>query len=215
MEFQYVPLGYDCSTAQALKDLELREFALPFDWTQTHFIQILQCITDDFRKFHQDIKLINTPFGQRVIDNYGIQYPHDYPTIETEDDKKEINEENFYNEKKIVDNYKDYIDKVLEKYQRRINRFKEIFKTKKPIIILYRGCYSNAEAFKNSLHKYYNRNDIIFVIANKEENHNNNGIICCNPEKNGNWNDKSVWLEAIELAKQNILHLCTFQSPIY
>ena len=32
MSINYLTLGYDCSPAGALKNLNLREFALPFDW---------------------------------------------------------------------------------------------------------------------------------------------------------------------------------------
>lgn len=32
MSFNYLTIGNDCSPAAALKNLNLREFTLPFDW---------------------------------------------------------------------------------------------------------------------------------------------------------------------------------------
>ena len=32
MSYNYLTIGYDCSPAAALRNLNLREFALPFDW---------------------------------------------------------------------------------------------------------------------------------------------------------------------------------------
>ena len=36
MSFNYLTIGYDCSPAGALKVLNLREFALPFDWVVSY-----------------------------------------------------------------------------------------------------------------------------------------------------------------------------------
>lgn len=41
---KFVSLGYDCSPAFALRDLSLRPYALPFDWVQSNYIQITNCI---------------------------------------------------------------------------------------------------------------------------------------------------------------------------
>lgn len=207
----YVSLGFDCSPASALRNLNLRDFALPFDWVESnyaHYEIILNCITDDFRKFHKNIKL--TRDSKRIIDAYGIQYPHDYPNTENIYSKDE--EDHLYDEKQIVPNYADYTPKVLEKYARRIERFREIFTGNIPIIVLYRGVYMNAQILKTRLESIYNRSDIVFVVATHEQIYNDEKIICCNPEKNGGWNEAAIWLEAIELAKTRFV-LFT-QKPI-
>ena len=196
----YVSLGYDCSPASVLRNLNLREFALPFDWVDTNHINheiILNCITDDFRKFHQNIKL--TPDGKRVVDAYGIQYPHDYPTTETisEHFEKMDVEDHLYDEKQIVPNYADYTPKVLEKYARRIERFREIFTGNRPITVLYRGFYVQAQHIKLILETIYHRNDIVFILATHEKIFNDAKIICCNPDQNGQGNEAGIWLEAI------------------
>ena len=43
MSFNYLTIGQDCSPAAALRNLNLRDFALPFDWVVSNintFIQI-------------------------------------------------------------------------------------------------------------------------------------------------------------------------------
>lgn len=193
--FQYVPLGYDCSPAFASRDLTIRKFALPFDWVQSDYSQIINCIKDDFQNFHKNIRICNTPHGQRAIDSYGIQFPHDYPTVDNHYD----NEIDYYNESTIVSNYTDFTEKILEKYQRRIKRFREIFTGEIPIIVLYRGSYHCAATLKNFLESKYNRSDIYFVVSTQEKS-NDKKIICINTEIHNKWNDKTIWLEGINNA---------------
>ena len=70
-------MGYDCSPATALKSLGLREFSSPFDWVATDIDSIERCFADGFAGFHTNLKLnLNKT---RLIDECGIQYPHDYP----------------------------------------------------------------------------------------------------------------------------------------
>jgi hypothetical protein len=194
---KYVSLGYDCSPAFALRDLSLRDYALPFDWVQSNYIQIMTCISDNFCQFHKDIQIIDTPYGQRAVDAYGIEYPHDYPTI----DSSSNSTDGFYNEHIIIPNYTEYTNQVLSKYQRRIDRFREIFSSKEKIIILYRGHPMAAAELKRCLEFTYKHKNILFVVATKyTDNMKNRGIFVCDPEKNGNWNETTIWSDAIKHA---------------
>lgn len=78
--YQYISLGYDCSPAQALRELGLRQYALPFDWIVSYIDHIEACIWDDFSKFHTNVFINQTQ--TRIIDAYGFEYPHDYPLYE-------------------------------------------------------------------------------------------------------------------------------------
>lgn len=190
MEYIYVPMGYDCSPAAALINLNLRKMSLPFDWTQTTPEMIISCIEDDFANFHRNLQLINN--GRRVMDSYGIQFPHEYPT--TED--KSVGVYNNYPENRIVDNYRDYTNDVLIKYARRINRLRDFLKSDAPIIILMRSSYGSACTMKNYIDKKYNKN-VIIILATKYIANDNPFIICCDPEYQSVWNDKTVWENAI------------------
>jgi hypothetical protein len=196
MDFNYISLGYDCSTATTLKNLKLRNAAYPFDWTETSFKAFEQCILDNFKQFHKNIHL-NEP-KQRVIDYYGIQFPHDYPTVNL----PKFMDDKYYPEYKICDDYEKYIDQVLEKYGRRIERFRNIMADKsRPLIVLYRGIYSNAIKIKSLLETTYQREHIIVVVATEEPLiRQNKAIIVCNPEINKIWNESEIWKSAIENA---------------
>jgi len=205
MDFQYISFGFDCSPAGALRELNLRTCAHPFDWTQTNYDSISTCIRDNFKKFHRELRLNNTK--QRLIDAYGIQFPHDYPTTSS---KMYVPvDDNFYGEQVICEDYERYVDQVLEKYGRRIERFRNsMADLKKPIIALYRGEYANGFKLKQLLESTYGRENIIFIVATKERpTIQYPSIIACDPEERGKWNDSTIWSQAIEIAKQRYPYL--------
>jgi len=216
MDFQYISIGYDCSPAAILKDSGLRSAAFPFDWAETGFTALCSCIRDDFKQFHRGTKLNFTQ--QRVIDKYGIQFPHDYPNI-TCSSYSNV-DDNFYAERKICDDYEKYTDQVLEKYGRRIERFRNAMADHtKPIIFLFRGFYVNAVEIKKIIEQVYRRENIIVIVATKEviepaQINANPAIVACNPEENGKWNDSSVWEKAMDIAKQRYPYLLIKPSTL-
>jgi hypothetical protein len=53
--YNFLTLGYDCSPAAALRNLELREHALPFDWVVSNVNSIHKCIEENFSRFHRNL----------------------------------------------------------------------------------------------------------------------------------------------------------------
>lgn len=207
MDFTYIPLGFDCSPASALDTLNLRKFALPFDWVQTNPSIIMRCINDDFKLFHRNLVLNKNK--TRVIDGYGIQYPHDYPKIDDnekngEDKDKHDDDMNYGGDQPIIDNYNDYTEEILVKYKRRIDRFINLLQNEtKPIILLTRLQSTEAIKVKDFFEKKYNKINIIVIVATKERGNSLTPfIVCCDPEKNNLWNEAAIWNEAIEKGKQ-------------
>ena len=200
MDFNYISVGCDCSTANALKSLNLRNAALPFDWTEISIASFEQCILDNFKQFHKNILMNKNK--QHVIDHYGIQFPHDYPMVNS----PKLMDGKYYPEYKICEDYEKYTDQVLEKYGRRIERFRNTMADKSmPLIVLYRGTYGNAVQIKLLLEKIYEREHIIVVVATEEpleQQSRNRAVIACNPEINKIWNQSEIWKAAIENAKQ-------------
>ena len=152
MEYNFITLGFNCAPAIILKELGLRRCSLPFDWVVTNNMQIINCIEDDFQKFHKNLEF--TLNNHWFIDDYGIQYPHDYPV--DEDDV-------------IVSNWKDFHQDVIYKYKRRIERFKTILTSPTPIISLYLGPIKYALKLKKYIDNKYNKN-LIFIVATYEKN---------------------------------------------
>jgi uncharacterized protein (DUF1919 family) len=179
-EFNIITLGINCAPALVAKDLELRKYSLPFDWIVTNNIQIINCIEDDFSKFHK--KLHFTLDNHWQMDEYGIQYPHEYP----------VNDDGT-----IVDNWQDYHEEVLVKYQRRIDRFKSIMSDTKPLIALYFGKLKYANTLKQYLEKKYNRIIVFVVATNEKPVRNIVNIIICNVYSNEESRDKSYWINGI------------------
>lgn len=200
MEFNYLSLGNDCSSARALKDLNLRTWSGPFDWTESPFDALCSCLQNNFAMFHKSVHLDESK--QNVLDEYGIKYPHDYPIKLLPNFKQ--SSDGFIADRLVDDDWAKYTDQAVEKYGRRIERFRNVMAdTSKPIIVLYRDKYESAIVIKKILEKTYNREHIIVIVATDENIVSTNGaIIVCNPEAGGKWNDKEIWNDAIHSAKQ-------------
>uniref|UniRef100_A0A6C0B3Z5 Papain-like cysteine peptidase n=1 Tax=viral metagenome TaxID=1070528 RepID=A0A6C0B3Z5_9ZZZZ len=200
MEFNYLSIGNDCSSARALKDLNLRTWSGPFDWTESPFDALCACLQNNFVMFHKNVHLDDSK--RNVIDDYGIKYPHDYPIKLLPGFKK--SEDGFVADRLVDDNWEKYTDQAVEKYGRRIERFRNVMADKsKPIIVLYRDKYESAVIIKKILEKTYLREHIIVIVATDEKILSlNPAIIICNPEAGGKWNDKEIWNGAIQTAKQ-------------
>jgi hypothetical protein len=185
MEHNFITLGFNCVPALILKDMGLRKYSLPFDWNYTNKRMIIQCIEDDFRKFHKKLKLVLN--NHWLEDEYGIQYPHDYP----------VNEDG-----SIVDNWETLHNDVLLKYQRRINRFKDIMNNNAPIIALYHGYVSLAKVIKAYLANKYNKQNIIFIVCTYEKRYQNNdkNIIILNVDTMEQARNKNYWENSIRFA---------------
>lgn len=196
MEYNYITLGYDCSTTSALKSMDLRIQSLPFDWMVSDMSKLIDCISEDFINFHKNLKLNSSK--TRVIDHYGFEYPHDYPNTDIIDFENIGN--GVFGEKIINDNWEDYIELNLEKYNRRIKRFIDILKSEKDLIVLYRGFLSNIEIFKEIAKNKFNKENIRYIVATNEF-FESDEIVTCNPESKGDWNNISVWKEAMEKIK--------------
>lgn len=180
MHIQYISLGYDCSPAATLHNLDLRSEALPFDWIVSSLELIMDCIDNNFETFHQNLSLDDS--HTRLVDSYGFQFLHDYPLDET---------------RQIVSSWHQYHQEVLEKYKRRISRFYKYLENDQPIIFLCRN-YSveSIVKFSEYINKKFKKNNIYFIVSS-HENYESQLILTCNTEINGIWNESSIWRETI------------------
>lgn len=200
----YLTLGCDCSPASALRNLNLRDFALPFDWIVSDIYMFEKCFEENFARFHTNLKYNNSK--TRLIDDYGFQYPHDYPL---ENDKLNINNigEGIYGEgngKIICSNYMDYYNIVFDKYKRRIERFLNIINDEKPIIILCRFSTADVLKLKEIILKNYKKENIYFINSNNRK-FENDRIINIFTEKNNIWNEENLWEKYIKYMKSKIM----------
>ena len=106
--------------------------------------------------------------------------------------------------KRIVDNWRDYHGIVMEKYRRRIERFRQIVRENKPIIVLCRHNIENVLWLQVCFEKYYHLTNVFFVNS-CEEVFENDRILNIFTEKNGEWNDSEIWREGVDSAISKIL----------
>jgi hypothetical protein len=194
-------LGYDCSPAAALRALNIRDEALPFDWVVSNLKIIRDCIEDNFVNYHRQLQF--NASRSRLVDKYGFQFPHDYPFNNTSYEEADVGEGVFGEEvqKKIVDNWGDYNSLVLEKYARRISRLYNYLRDDTPIIVLCRGYpVQNITEFIKYIGDKFNKRNIYFVVSSKYK-YISQQIITCDTEANGIWNDANVWKGAIDAIK--------------
>jgi beta-glucosidase/6-phospho-beta-glucosidase/beta-galactosidase len=201
-KYNFITIGSDCSSANALRELGLRKFALPFDWVQSFPNSFKNCIKTNFAHYHTN--LFYNRKKSRLIDSYGFQFPHDYPvkkmenmTTNVDDYIIEGNENNT-----IVENWKHYYDNVKEKYNRRIERWNTILHNKeKPIIILSRYPANIAKDLLEFLMNYYSRNDLFMVNCCTQVNINDfhKNIVYINADIDDKiWNNVKIWRNGLE-----------------
>jgi len=193
--YHIITLGYDCSPAEALRNLGRRTQALPFDWIISSFASLERCIKDDFSKFHTNLRFNHNQ--SRLIDEYGFEFPHDYPLENTS--SIEAGEGNIKEEtgRRITENWKDYYDTVKEKYNRRIERFRQIMSERLPVIVMCR--YSLQDMFK--IHTFLTRhyqNPRIFFVNCCPQVFSNKNFITIRAEDNGEWNDVNAWKKGLD-----------------
>lgn len=194
----FLTLGHDCSPAATLRNLNLREFALPFDWVVSNVGALYECFLTDFAKYHMNLQLNHA--RTRLIDEYGFQFPHDYPITGNADiSESQIGEGVIGEErgKQIIENWRDYHGTVIEKYRRRIARFREMLVDPRPIIVLCRYSMRDVLILQQIFQNHFKRSDVFFVNSSKEV-FENDKIINIDTEKNNVWNEAAIWKQGID-----------------
>ena len=202
--YHFVSIGHDCSPAAALRALGLRERAFPFDWMQSNLVGVERCLQEDFHYFHENIRRMD--HGRRMIDSYGFQYPHDYPLVghDQEDDELKNGRAFFLEDlhKPIVDNWLLYYPTIKEKYDRRIQRFRDLLKDPTPVIFLSRYPEADAKRLLDFLRAHYGRNDLFMVNScpdARQDQDPSTGLYSIWTEQHGIWNQPECWRDAIQV----------------
>ena len=195
MTIYYIGLGGDCSPAAVLRNLNLRPFALPFDWVVSSADTLCAAIFDKFSNYHDRLRVSHT--NTAVVDAYGFTFPHDYPTIETA--AVPTDEDTGPNETTLHPEWHTHIRTVQEKYRRRIDRFMALMTSPDPLIMVHRGSIHNVDKFKATFLACFNKTNIAYVVATTEQA-TAPDVFTCQPESNGDWNNKDIWAVALKAA---------------
>jgi hypothetical protein len=134
-----ISLGSNCTAAFHLRNSNLRTFAYPFDWILSRDIHgLFKAIKSDFERFFLKENLMDSGMAQIRDVPFNMFYLHDFPY--------HVIEKNGIKYSEIDANWLDHYPRIKEKYDRRIERFKQL-KNSTETIYFFRYFYTTkAEA---------------------------------------------------------------------
>jgi hypothetical protein len=165
-----VSLGSACSVAGALRDNGLRHIAYPFDWLVSPFNGLCQAISDDFKHFLQEDSLTIRTFDRfGIVDYYGFEFVHDFPADRPNDSFAVLNGENHVTGGIVVDNWKEFLPTIKEKYARRITRLNTLLTGSDTVYFIRYGDTTKAQAMilKNIIKQKYPTLAFTLIILGK------------------------------------------------
>ncbi|MGC2310359.1 MAG: DUF1796 family putative cysteine peptidase [Candidatus Babeliaceae bacterium] len=165
-----ISFGQVCSTASALREYGLRIAAYPFDWIISRFEGLYRAIDDDFKHFLQEDSLKARYDNHGVIDYYGFEFVHDFPTVQSDSILDDTIEQPI-DENLLRDDWKDFIPAVHAKYHKRIERLKNVLQSSEKVYIVRHHGISKELAIqlRDLLRRKYPNLDFILVIVGNSE----------------------------------------------
>jgi hypothetical protein len=113
------------------------------------------------------------PDSQRVVDGLGLEFTHEYPTLET-----------YENIVHTLEGWEAYVPLINEKYHPRIQRFVGLMRSHLPVVILSTMSWSGIESVREALRETYNRTSrMVFVSLNPEGFPSNHKTLWCSSKE--------------------------------
>ena len=194
-----ISLGAVCSTVAAFKAFDLRKEAYPFDWIISRFSPLKETLNDDFKDFLNLAFLGMRDDYRAIVNKHGLQFVHDFPTIEMEYTPAAIENADEIGEQKLAHNYLSFLPEVTRKYERRIARFREACTSNSKVYFFrHFGIDSKEEAqiICNIIKQQYPSLDFLLIIIG---NNSSFDIPWNLPNiKNYFLNDSKVWNDVAE-----------------
>lgn len=184
----YIPLGGRCQSTFLIKELGFRTQAFPFDWITSPIDSLVKCIATDFEGFHQTLQLEQnaaTGVYSQITDTLGFRFHHDYPTTSM----SVFTEENEVSEDPIVDNWRDFHAAALEKYGRRIQRFRDAMRGPEEVVGVCRRPLADCVRIRAAIAKTYGRD--LRILTDTHEVSNDPMIETVHSERD--WYDIERW----------------------
>lgn len=184
----YIPLGERCQSTFLVKELGFRMQAFPFDWITSPIDSLVKCLETDFAGFHQVLQLERnaaTGVFSQITDELGFRFHHDYPTssMVTFGDENEVGED------PVVDNWRDFHAAALEKYGRRIQRFRDVMRGSEEVVGVCRRPLADCVRIRAAIAQTYGRD--LRILTDTHEISNDPRIETVHSE--GEWYDIERW----------------------
>ena len=184
----YISLGGDCIPAISLRNLGLRKEAYPFDWVILHNDTIATFLLNDFEDYHTNLAMN----WNRWIKNtkHEVEFPHDYDTTTDE-------------------GWREQIESVNEKYQRRIERFRDLMKKNTPLIVFMSYDMYMSRVIRQVIKEKYNRQNIYYIVKYKdthlaEDDNIFPAITSDQTFTKDEWNSHEIWIPTLERVQKII-----------
>ena len=194
----YLSLGQDCIPAVSLRNLGLRKEAYPFDWVLLHNDALITFLSNDFQDYHTNLAMN----WNRWIKNtkYEVEFPHDYDTTTDE-------------------GWREQIQSVNEKYNRRIDRFRDLMKKDTPLIVFMSYDMYMSRVIRSVIQEIYNRKNIYYIVKHKDTNiiEDDNIYPAIDQTQTfdiGAWNSHELWIPTLERVQKIIMNKQNMQEII-
>lgn len=164
-----ISLGPNCGPAMCLAYHKVRKEAYPFDWVVCNFDSMYKLLETDFENYLLPENLIISPTNPWfVIDTHtNVQYNHDFPIENTIDNKYEREWEDSGGVGCIMPDFLNYLPAIYEKYQRRINRLRQVLQSNDKVIFMHFGISKiQAVSLRNFLENRYPNLDFEILAVN-------------------------------------------------
>jgi hypothetical protein len=173
-----ISLGGCCTIASVLRETGLRRAAYPFDWMFSTFDAVYKSIEDDFRLFLDPATLKVADDRRIVLNAYGIQFVHDFPTIHH---PAALNDSETHEWAEIRADWRNFIEPIREKYQRRIERLRAALSGSDHVFLIRYGISKSERdqviMLRDLLIKRYpNSNFTIVAVGGNQEQGENWGL---------------------------------------
>jgi hypothetical protein len=186
----FIPLGQDCSVADALRRIDKRKEAYPFDWIRCSLSSILECINTNFERFLKNTRVNRTS----VIDGYGFQYPHDFKTVNIE----KYTENPIYPEAEIAQDWEQWLPVIQDKYERCIQRFNHSMQNSNIVFVINSVINDNViQEIYATCNRVYGNKNIYFILINSHNTMLNNAI---SAHIRDVWYDMPAWETILQKA---------------
>jgi len=147
-----IPFGNDCCLAHQLTIHNYRKFALPFDWIKSDLKNIINCIRDNFTDFLE----LNLLQKKNYSDNFPLLNEEENLNTTNTNTLRVVNTKyNFHFVHEFQYDIQIEYQTILEKYNRRIERFNNLMMDVNIQKILVNIGKQNDKKYENALHELF------------------------------------------------------------
>lgn len=183
--FYYLPIGNGVSQISVIE-----KCSLPFDNIEVNIPSMIECITNDFEGFHENIMVKQNQTG--LYDTYGFDFSPEYPKIN--DFIKQFTRDDI-----VLGNWCMQYNDNCVKYKECVRNYQSLMEDGRPMIVLCKAKMPDVITLKNFLSKKYENRVFYYLVATKDISNTEN-VFTIQPEKNGMGNETIIW----EIAINNI-----------